>query len=103
MVDRPKSLLIIINPYGGKGKAKEIFSKIASPIFRKAGINYDVIETERANHGFELMQTHPLKGFDGVVSVGGDGMFNELFNGLLRRAAAEEGLDVHDKEARLVR
>ena len=34
--------------------------------------------TERANHALTLLQTMPLHGFDGVISVGGDGMFAEV-------------------------
>ena len=38
-----------------------------------------VITTERANHALDLLQTMDLKRFDGIISVGGDGMFAEVF------------------------
>ena len=58
--------------------------------------------TQHANHALSLLQTLPLHGYDGVVSVGGDGMFAEVFNGVTIRAAREAGLDINDKAAQFV-
>ena len=50
-------------------------------------IDYDVkvVVTERANHAKDMLQTIPLDNYDGVISVGGDGMFAEVFNGVVIR------------------
>ena len=37
-----------------------------------------IVLTERANHARDLLQTLPLAHLDGVISVGGDGMFAEV-------------------------
>ena len=58
---RPKRLLVIINPFGGKRKSEEIFKKTVVPNFELAGIECEVVKTERANHGFDLLQTFDLK------------------------------------------
>ena len=88
-VSRPKSLLVFINPFGGKGQALKIFNTTVAPLGRAAGVKYKVIVTERANHARDMLRSDPLEGIDGVVCVGGDGMFSELFNGLLLRSMDE--------------
>ena len=64
------------------------------PVFDLAGIECDVVVTERANHARDLLLTYDFERpsearIDGVVGVGGDGMFSELINGILRRAAID--------------
>ena len=73
-----------------------------------------VIITERAEHALTVLQSDPLHHYDGVVSVGGDGMLAEVpkntsdnhsddgvkvFNGLILRAAEEKNIDVNAKDA----
>ena len=100
---RPKRLLVFINPYGGKGKAREIFHRRVVPLFNLARISYEVIETERANHAHDLLLD--MRGlftdYDGVVCVGGDGMFNELFNGLIKRVANDNDVNYSDPDAQI--
>ena len=85
--DRPKKLLIFVNPFGGKGKGPKIFRKKIVPLLKLAGIEYDYIETEYANHAKSMMKECSLEGIDGVVSIGGDGIFSEIFTGILLRTA----------------
>ena len=37
-----------------------------------------VINTKYANHAYEFIQNETLDRFDGIISVGGDGMFSEV-------------------------
>lgn len=65
------------------------------PILRLAAIEVDCIVTERANHAKDLLlnnQVH-IDSYDGVVSVGGDGMFAEILNGILIRAQRDAGIN----------
>ena len=62
-----------------------------------------VVVTDHANHALTMLQTVPLHGHDGVISVGGDGMFAEVFNGVTIRAARDASLDVDDKATEFVR
>ena len=91
--DRPKRLLIFINPFGGKGKGPIIFYKKIVPLLRMSGIQFEVIVTEYANHAKEKLQECSLEGIDGVISVGGDGIFSEIFTGMLLRTAKESNGD----------
>ena len=75
---RPKHLLVFINPFGGHGTAKQIWETKIASIFKIAGIGCKVIVTESANHAFNVIQSAPLHNYDGVISVGGDGMFSQV-------------------------
>eukprot|EP01134_Creolimax_fragrantissima_P006790 CFRG6790T1 len=85
---RPRRLLVLINPYGGRGKAADIYNKMVHPILRiGCQTKVDVTMTTHAGHAREIVQLTPDLGsmYDGVIVVGGDGMFNEVVNGLLTR------------------
>ncbi|XP_019732674.1 ceramide kinase isoform X2 [Hippocampus comes] len=100
--NRPKSLLVYINPYGGKRDGKHIYDQKVAPLFCRACIATDVIVTERANHARDHLKTEAnLDQYDGVVSVGGDGMFNEILHGLVARTQSEHGIDANRPDAHL--
>ncbi|KAG8447754.1 hypothetical protein GDO86_015025 [Hymenochirus boettgeri] len=99
--ERPRKLLIFINPYGGRGKATRIYSTKICPLFQLAGIERDVIETTRANHARDYIMEMDLKEYDGVVCVGGDGMFSELLHGLVKRTQKDSGVCENKEEATL--
>ncbi|XP_056394620.1 ceramide kinase-like isoform X1 [Hyla sarda] len=98
---RPKKLLVFINPYGGRGKASRIYYSKISPLFQLAGIKTDVIETTRANHARDYIMDSDLRTYDGVVCVGGDGMFSELLHGLVRRTQSDSGVCEDKEDAKL--
>jgi ceramide kinase len=94
--NRPKNLLVFINPFGGKKKAPQIYREKVEPILRLSGINYTVILTQRANHARDLLldiESNDLCDYHGFVCVGGDGMFAELLNGMIIRRQKQEGVD----------
>ncbi|XP_054709891.1 ceramide kinase-like [Uloborus diversus] len=93
---RPKRLLIFVNPYGGKKKGVKIFEQKVSPILLLAGIEAHVVVTQRANHAKEMIEDIDILKYDGIVCVGGDGMFSEILNGTLLKTQKEKGLDLND-------
>ncbi|XP_058873442.1 ceramide kinase-like [Acipenser ruthenus] len=99
--DRPKNLLVFINPFGGRQQGREVYRTQIAPLFELAGVRAHVLETERANHARDYILKKDLTGFDGLVCVGGDGMFSELMHGLIGRTQWEAGISEHDPEATL--
>ncbi|KAL3048453.1 hypothetical protein OYC64_007092 [Pagothenia borchgrevinki] len=103
LTNRPKSLLVYINPYGGKRRGKRIYEQKVAPLFGRACISTDVIVTERANHARDHLKTEAnLDKYDGVVCVGGDGMFSEILHGLISRTQTDNGVDPNQPDAELV-
>ncbi|XP_076335169.1 ceramide kinase-like isoform X1 [Tachypleus tridentatus] len=101
-LDRPHRLLIFINPYGGKKAALQIFERKVAPLLQLAGIDIEVIVTQYANHARNMIQEIDIEHFDGVVCVGGDGMFSELLNGLLVRTQKKAGVNYDVPSSSLV-
>uniref|UniRef100_A0A3B5LDP9 Zgc:158263 n=1 Tax=Xiphophorus couchianus TaxID=32473 RepID=A0A3B5LDP9_9TELE len=93
---RPHRLLVFINPFGGKKKGRQIYHSLVAPVFELAGISSHVIVTERANQARDHLLKKDLTGFDGVVCVGGDGMFSEILHGVIGRTQQEAGLCEND-------
>ncbi|KXJ69770.1 hypothetical protein RP20_CCG025907 [Aedes albopictus] len=95
--NRPKNLLLFLNPYGGKQKAFALFEKYAKPLFKLAQVDINLIITQRAQQIYDIMtsQTINLNNYDGVVCCGGDGTFAELFNGLVYRTMIDLGMDIN--------
>ncbi|KAF0889102.1 hypothetical protein E2562_021152 [Oryza meyeriana var. granulata] len=83
--DRPKNLMVFVHPLCGKGRGCKNWETVA-PLFERAKVKTKVIVTERAGHAYDTLASlsdKDLKKYDGVVAVGGDGLFNEILNGLL--------------------
>nr|XP_045600791.1 ceramide kinase-like isoform X2 [Procambarus clarkii] len=99
---RPRRVLVVINPVGGRRHAHRIYSRKVAPLFSRAAVQTSVVQTEYRGHGRELVERNTgLDGLDGVVAVGGDGLVNELVMGLLLVSARKAGLDPHDPEVTL--
>jgi ceramide kinase len=100
---RPRHVLLILNPNAGSGAAHAHYRNILHPLLSKAGISAKVVVTERAGHAKQIVvdalslslpnsfaaddntrnnNTQELE-YDGIVAVGGDGIFHEILNGLL--------------------
>uniref|UniRef100_A0A8C7XL58 Ceramide kinase n=1 Tax=Oryzias sinensis TaxID=183150 RepID=A0A8C7XL58_9TELE len=102
LTNRPKRLLVYINPFGGKRRGKRIYEEKVAPVFQQAGISADVIVTERANHARDHLTTEAnLQQYDGVVCVGGDGMFSEILHGLVARTQNDNKVDQNRPGAEL--
>lgn len=96
-IKRPKSLLVFVNPYGGKHRAIDIHKQIVSPIFSKSGVKQDVVITKYQNHAKDYLQTVDLTQYDGVVAVGGDGMVHEIINGVLIQIQTKNNIPLDRK------
>lgn len=82
---RAKRIRVYLNPYGGKKLALKSLNEVM-PLFKLAGVELDVTHTTHAGHALELCQTDNLQDYDALLIVSGDGMVNEVLNGIMRRA-----------------
>uniref|UniRef100_A0A452UY43 Ceramide kinase n=1 Tax=Ursus maritimus TaxID=29073 RepID=A0A452UY43_URSMA len=102
LASRPKHLLVFINPFGGKGHGRRIYERKVAPLFTLASITTEVIVTERANQAKESLYEINIDKYDGIVCVGGDGMFSEVLHGLIGRTQRNAGVDQNQPRAALV-
>ncbi|XP_066583603.1 ceramide kinase isoform X1 [Prorops nasuta] len=98
LTQRPRKMLIFVNPYGGKKKGSKIWEKDVQPLMTIAGIETKVMITERAGHIRDTLLTSDLSDTHAVVCIGGDGTFSEVFNGLVLRAAKDRQIDPNDPD-----
>ncbi|XP_052256150.1 ceramide kinase-like isoform X4 [Dreissena polymorpha] len=94
--DRPKRLLVLINPISGFSRGEKNYKNICAPIFEEAGIQTDVIVTQSAGHTKEAINGYNLQTINGIIFVSGDGMYHTLLNALFKRMAMELGKDLND-------
>ena len=73
--------LIVVNPVAHDGKAREDGMWLIDR-FRKLGINYEALFTEKPDHAREFVFNW-VEPVDVVVVVGGDGTINEVINGIM--------------------
>ena len=72
---------VIINPFAGAGKSAKEWPQIMD-LLENIGLDFDHALTEAPGHAIELAKSTAKKGYELVISVGGDGTINEVVNGL---------------------
>ncbi|XP_061344851.1 sphingoid long-chain bases kinase 1 isoform X2 [Gastrolobium bilobum] len=91
----PPKMLVILNPRSGRGRSSKVFHGIVEPIFRLAGFRLEVVKTKSAGHARNLASSVDISTCpDGIICVGGDGIINEVLNGLLSRDNQKEGISI---------
>lgn len=79
-----KKLLIIINPFGGKGHGKKIWNKVKY-LYDVSMFDYDVLYTQYKNHAYEIVYNLENNKYYGVICCSGDGLLHEVVNALMHR------------------
>lgn len=74
--------LVLINPASGSGKALSQWNRVY-PFFE--GCVLDIVLTEYAQHGDEIVQKYALDEIQAILVVSGDGLMHEVINGLGKR------------------
>lgn len=91
----PPKMLVILNPRSGRGRSTKVFHGVVEPIFKLAGFRMEVVKTTSAGHARKLAATVDISSCpDGIVCVGGDGIVNEVLNGLLTRSNQKEAISI---------
>ncbi|XP_055887309.1 ceramide kinase-like protein [Biomphalaria glabrata] len=90
---RPKRLFVVINPIGGAGKGLHVYYDTVEPLFKLASIETSVIVTERSKHALNIAESTDFSHFDGIVIVGGDGLYQEILQGLTVQVQKKDGVN----------
>ncbi|XAR50723.1 Sphinganine kinase [Bertholletia excelsa] len=91
----PPRVLVILNPRSGHGRSIKVFHGMAEPIFKLAGFKMEVVKTTSAGHAKSLASSVDFSTCpDGIICVGGDGIVNEVLNGLLSRDNQKEAISI---------
>lgn len=80
-----KSILVLINPFGGCGNAKEIYTEIVLPILKAANVTVTYKETEYRGHAIEIAKSLDCEKYDIIACCSGDGIPHEVINGFYQR------------------
>ncbi|XP_065360324.1 sphingosine kinase 1 [Calliphora vicina] len=80
-----KRLLVLLNPKSGSGKARELFNHQVVPILNEAEVAYDLHVTKHSQYASDFVRQKNLSIWSGIVAIGGDGLFHEILNGILKR------------------
>ncbi|EXJ77354.1 sphingosine kinase [Capronia epimyces CBS 606.96] len=89
---RNKRIKLLINPFGGAGKASKLYTREIEPIFAAARCEVDVEHTTHAGHAVEICERLDINAYDVVASASGDGLPHECINGLAKKPNAAEAL-----------
>lgn len=80
-------VVVIINPRAGVHRSDAVAGRktLVRDLFRRTGIDGQVVVTERRGHGREVTRSMVQDGVDTVVAWGGDGTINEVASELVDR------------------
>ena len=88
---RPR-IKVLVNPFGGQGRAARYYERDIAPILAAAGCTPSVEQTQHRGHAAEIAARLDAGAWDVVACASGDGLPHEVFNGLGRRADAAAAL-----------
>ena len=89
---RNKRIKVLINPFGGQGKAQKWYTRDIEPIFAAARCRVTVERTQFQGHAVEIAEKIDTELYDVIATCSGDGLPHEVFNGLGRKRDAQKAL-----------
>src|SRR4051794_160043 len=89
---RNKRIKVLVNPFGGAGRAPTIYRKQVAPIFEASACAVQVEHTQYGGHAIEIAENMDIDAFDVLACASGDGLPMECFNGLGRKTNARQAL-----------
>jgi diacylglycerol kinase family enzyme len=90
-----RKAFLIYNPASGRRrkKRKQDVARVVD-ILRAGGVQIETCATTHAGSAIQQVQEACAKGFDTVISCGGDGTANEALNGIMRACSTRDCVDV---------
>ncbi len=82
--EKTRRFYVTVNPHGGQRRGPRLLRSIR-PVLEAAGLELEVIETEFPDHARQLARQLDFDGYEGLISIGGDGTMHEVVNGMLSR------------------
>jgi diacylglycerol kinase (ATP) len=82
---------IILNPYSNRWNARKRWPE-AEAALNAAGVDFEMVVSERPRHVVELAEQAARQGFSPIVAAGGDGTIGDVVNGLARAAKSDQDL-----------
>jgi len=79
---------IILNPYSNRWNAQRRWPE-AEAALKTAGVDFELVVSERPRHIIELARQAALDGFSPIIAAGGDGTIGETVNGLALAAGSD--------------
>ncbi|KAA8517814.1 hypothetical protein F0562_015288 [Nyssa sinensis] len=81
--------------WSGRGRSIKVFHGMVEPIFKLAGFKMEAVKTTSAGHAKNLASNVDFSSCpDGIICVGGDGIVNEVLNGLLSGDNQKEAISI---------
>ncbi len=80
---------VILNPYSDRGNAFRRLTEAENALIA-ARVDYELVLTERPLHAITLAKEAVLQGFNPIIAAGGDGLLNEVVNGIAEAAGDGE-------------
>ncbi len=82
------SAILILNPYANRGRAVQRIADIHQAL-KAHGVAYELVETQKPRHAVQLAREAVEAGFQPILAAGGDGLINEVINGIGSARGAE--------------
>lgn len=89
MANKKPTILVILNPSSGRGKAGRAKDALVRAL-RATDLRWEIAETQRPGDAVSLAQHARRHGFTTAVAAGGDGTVSEVVNGLMHDQVASE-------------
>lgn len=88
---KKRKACVFVNPISGKGLSREYYKNILAPMMNFANLNHDMFETDSEiflEQFLEKLDPESMTYTEFVV-IGGDGVFNQLLNGVMKHPKKE--------------
>ena len=88
-----RSIMVIINPHSGQGKANKIYETKVEPILKAAQCKITVARTAYSGNASDIAENMNIDKYDMILCASGDGIPHEVINGIYRREDRARAFD----------